>query len=80
MADLKRTKEMKERIYCCVGVGDCKAALKGKFSDPISAATCPFYDHGPQFEAYYARGKFSIARALLNEKIEPSGQFLHGKE
>ncbi len=38
MATLKRTEKMRDRIYSCVGVGDCKMELKGKYSDPISEA------------------------------------------
>ncbi len=33
---------------------------------------CPLLRHGSGFEGAFARGRFSIARALLNEKIEPS--------
>ena len=72
MATLKRTEKMRDRIYSCVGVGDCKMELKGKYSDPISEACCPLLRHGSGFEGAFARGQFSIARALLNEKIEPS--------
>ncbi|MHA1339463.1 MAG: (Fe-S)-binding protein [Promethearchaeota archaeon] len=71
-AVLKRLEEMRERVYSCVGVGDCIAALKGKYSAPIAEAVCPFTKHGSLFEIYFARGKFSIARALLTGKIEPS--------
>ena len=71
MATLKRMEEMRERIYGCVGVGDCRAALKGPYSHPIAEATCPFLRHG-RFESVLPRGHFSTARALLTEKIEPS--------
>ncbi len=72
MTELKRTEELRDRIYSCVGLGDCRASLKGPYSKPISEATCPMFKHGPGFEAFIARGRFSVARALLNEKIKPS--------
>ncbi|HMF34308.1 MAG TPA: (Fe-S)-binding protein, partial [Candidatus Lokiarchaeia archaeon] len=72
MATLKRTEEMRDRIYSCVGVGDCRAACKGPYSNPIAEATCPFLRHGHRFESTLPRGHFSTARALLTDRIEPS--------
>jgi len=69
---LKRMTEFEERIYSCVAVGDCTRGLKGPYSNPLLEAACPMIDHSPGFEAFLARGKFAIARALLNNKIEPS--------
>lgn len=69
---LKRISDLEERILSCVAVGDCRGALKGSYSNPILEAACPMRDHGPGFESYFARGRFSIARALLDKKIEPS--------
>lgn len=68
----RRISEMEERILSCVAIGDCRGALKGSFSNPILEITCPMRDHGPGFEAFFARGKFTIARALLDGKIKPS--------
>ncbi|HME54164.1 MAG TPA: (Fe-S)-binding protein [Candidatus Lokiarchaeia archaeon] len=47
-------------------------ALKGKYSCPISEATCPLLHHSSGFEVLFARGRFSLARALLKETVEPS--------
>jgi len=69
---LKRLAELEERLLSCVAIGDCRGALKGSFSNPILEATCPLREHGPGFEAFFARGRFTIARALLDGKIEPS--------
>jgi len=63
---------MQDRLLSCVSVGDCRGALKGSYKNPILEATCPLRDHGPGFEAFFARGKFTISRALLDGKIEPS--------
>ncbi len=63
---------MEERILSCVAIGDCRGALKGPYSKPILESTCPMRTHGPGFEAFFARGRFTIARALLDRKIEPS--------
>ena len=69
---LKRILDLEERILSCVAVGDCRGALKGSFKNPILEATCPMRDHGPGFEAFFARGRFTLTRALLDNKIEPS--------
>lgn len=69
---LKRISNLEERILSCVAIGDCRGALKGLYSNPILESTCPMRDHGPGFEAFFARGKFTIARALLEDKIQPS--------
>lgn len=63
---------MQDRLLSCVAVGDCRGALKGSFANPILEAACPMRDHGPGFEAFFARGRFTISRALLDEKIIPS--------
>lgn len=68
----KRITELEENIYSCVGVGDCRNALKGPYSKPLLEICCPNRDNGPGFESYFARGRFSIARALLEGKIEPT--------
>ncbi len=69
---LKRMLEYEERLLSCVSIGDCTNAIKGLYSNPILEATCPMIEHGPGFEAFLARGKFTIARGLLDGKIEPS--------
>ena len=69
---LKRLDDLEERILSCVAIGDCRGALKGPYSNPFLEITCPMMDHGPGFEAFFARGRFTIARALLDGKIEPS--------
>lgn len=69
---LKRISDLEERILSCIAIGDCKGTLKGPYSNPILEATCPMRDHGPGFESFFARGRFTVARALLDEKIEPS--------
>jgi len=69
---LKRVQDLEDRILSCVAIGDCRGALKGPFNNPILESACPMRNHGPGFEAFFARGKFTICRALLNEKIEPS--------
>jgi heterodisulfide reductase subunit D len=73
MADkFRRLSNMEDRILSCVAVGDCRGALKGPYKEPILEATCPMRDHGPGFESFFARGRFTISRALLDGKIEPS--------
>ena len=69
---LKRTQNLDERILSCVAIGDCRGALKGSFKNPILEITCPMRDHGPGFESFFARGRFTITRALLEGRIEPS--------
>ncbi|MCK4282580.1 MAG: hypothetical protein KAX10_10715, partial [Candidatus Lokiarchaeota archaeon] len=69
---LKRMLEYEERLLSCVSIGDCTNAIKGLYSNPILEATCPMIEHGPGFEAFLARGKFTIARGLLDGKLEPS--------
>lgn len=68
----KRIREMEERILSCVAVGDCKASYKGPYKNPILVASCINRDHGPGFEVNFARGRFTLCRALLDGKIEPS--------
>lgn len=70
--NFKRLEDLEERILSCVAIGDCRGALKGPYSNPILESTCPMRDHGPGFEAFFARGRFTICRALMEEKIEPS--------
>ncbi len=70
--EFRRIKELEENIYSCVAVGDCRNALKGPYSKPIIEISCPNRENGPGFESYFARGRFSIARALLEGKIEPT--------
>ena len=74
---LKRLNDLEERILSCVAIGDCRGALKGPYSNPFLEITCPMRDHGPGFEAFFARGRFTIARALLNGKIEPIVNFFY---
>lgn len=69
---LKRISEFEERLNSCVAVGDCTRALKGPYSKPILEAACPMIEHSPGFEAFISRGKFAVALALLDGKIEPS--------
>ncbi len=69
---MKRISDLEERILSCIAIGDCRGALKGPYSNPILETTCPMRDHGPGFESFFARGRFTIARALLDEKIKPS--------
>jgi heterodisulfide reductase subunit D len=69
---LNRLHNFEDRILSCVSIGDCRGALKGAYSNPILESTCPMRDHGPGFEAFFARGRFTIARALLNGKLKPS--------
>ena len=69
---LKRIRNLEERILSCVAIGDCRGALKGSFQNPILEITCPLRDHGPGFESSFARGRFTIARALLEGRIVPS--------
>jgi heterodisulfide reductase subunit D len=71
---LKRIQDLEDRILSCVAIGDCRGALKGSFNNPILESTCPMRDHGPGFEAFFARGRFTICRALLDEKIKPSDE------
>jgi len=68
----KRLSELEERILSCIGVGDCRNALKGPYSKPIIEISCPNREHGSGFEVHFARGRFSLARALLDGRIEPS--------
>ena len=68
----KRLMELEERILSCIGVGDCRNALKGKYSNPIIELSCPNRTHGSGFEVHFARGRFSLARALLDGRIQPS--------
>lgn len=69
---LRRLSELEERILSCIGVGDCRNALKGPYSNPIIEISCPNREHGSGFEVHFARGRFSLARALLDGRIEPS--------
>lgn len=69
---LERLSNLKDRLLSCVAVGDCRGALKGPYSDPILESVCPLRDHGPGFEAFFARGRFTLSRALLDGKIQPS--------
>lgn len=68
----KRIKNLEENILACVGVGDCKGSYKGPYSDPILTSSCINRDHGSGFEVNFARGRFTLCRALIDEKIEPS--------
>ncbi|MHA1488367.1 MAG: (Fe-S)-binding protein [Promethearchaeota archaeon] len=69
---LKRLSKLEERILSCIGVGDCRNALKGSYSKPILELSCPNREHGSGFEVNFARGRFSLARALLDGRIQPS--------
>ena len=68
----RRIRELEENIYSCVAIGDCRNALRGSYSKPFIEICCPNREHGSGFEVNYARGRFSLARALLEEKVEPS--------
>jgi heterodisulfide reductase subunit D len=68
----RRIKELEENIYSCVAIGDCRNTLKGPYSKPILEICCPNRDHGGGFEVNFARGRFTLARALIEEKIQPS--------
>ena len=70
--NFRRIKELEDNILSCVAIGDCRNALKGPYSKPIIEICCPNRDHGPGFETYFARGRFTLARALMDEKILPS--------
>ncbi|MBD3349970.1 MAG: (Fe-S)-binding protein [Candidatus Lokiarchaeota archaeon] len=68
----RRIRDLEENILSCVAVGDCKGAYKGPYSDPILTSSCINRDHGSGFEVNFARGRFTLCRALLDGKIEPS--------